>query len=183
MSLATALDDLRRSIANMRHSITELVMIVDLDRPECDDEPAAVTALVELITEFQAPIETSSDIVTGLTDSRQLPRHLSAIDGAVAAASQRYWQQLRAYAPTAELRTATRHNRQWKSWNDSVELSQLRCEEALTALEATVRASWREVADLLLLYLPTHQPADACHTTTAAGREQSDSVADPPRRT
>lgn len=183
MSLATALDDLRSSIASMRHSITELVMIVDLDRPECDDEPAAVTALVELITEFQAPIETSRDIVAELTDARQLPRHLPAIDGAVAVASQRYWEKLRAYTPTAERRTATRHNRQWKSWNESVELSQLRCEESLNALEATVRASWREVADLLVLYLPTHAPADAGHTTTAAERELPDSVADPQRRT
>ncbi|MFC4604408.1 hypothetical protein [Rhodococcus kronopolitis] len=161
-----------------------MVMIVDLDRPQHDDEPAAVTALVELVTEFQAPIETCGDLVAGLTDARHLPRLLPAIDTAVATASHRYWQQLRAYTPTAELRSATRRDNHWRTWTDSVEVSQLRCEESLTALEATVRASWREVADLLMLCLPTQPPpATSASAAEVTAQDQPDSVADHLRRT
>lgn len=161
MSLTTALGDLRSGTDELRHSIAELAMIVDLDRPSASatDEAAVIGALSEYVTELQASIESVGDTLAGLGESRALPQVLPEIDSALAAASLRYWRQLRAHEPTAELRRTARHRgKEWLRWLQSVETSEFRCEGALLDLQTTMQSSWREVADLLILWLPAEPP-------------------------
>jgi hypothetical protein len=154
MSLKSALDDLRGSHATLRQAAFELVMTVHEDRP-LRSEVAVMDHVAEVVSEFQAAVVEAGDRLEAATRERLLTEELPAVDQAVATAAEHYWRQLRAYAPVAELRRAARGGTaEWRRWQGSLEQSLLRCEEPLDQTAASVRSAWREVGELLGLYLP-----------------------------
>jgi hypothetical protein len=169
MSLRTALDNMRSANASLNEAVAELAMTVLEDRP-IPSEVAAIDNLVEVVSELQASVAEAEDQLRAVEDVRQLPVRLPEIDDAVAACSVRYWRDLRSHGPLSELRvTARRRGIEWRTWQSSVEQSQLRCEAPLLRSAASVRAAWQEVGELLSLYLPdTVAPRDA-HNTANAG--------------
>lgn len=182
MSLTTALDDMRSANAALSGAVAELAMTVLEDRPIAS-EVAVVDNLGELVSELQASVVEAHEELQRVTDVRQLPVRLPQIDLSVAAFSTRYWRDLRAHAPLAELRaTARGRGIEWRTWQRSVEQSQLRCEPHLYRAVASVRAAWREVGELLSLYLPgaesppvsdpteSQLPATSGSTTTTTRR-------------
>jgi hypothetical protein len=170
MSLRTALDDLRASHAELRQAAFELVMTVHEDRP-LGSQVAVVDHVAEVVSEFQAAVVEAGDALETIVEARLLADRLPVVDEAFAAASGRYWGELRAYAPVAELRRAARQRTvEWRTWQRSVEQSLLRCEEPLARSTASVRSAWREVGELLGLYLPARAdapPADVAEPASA----------------
>jgi hypothetical protein len=149
--------------------VVELVMIVHEDRPR-DGEIAVVDDLVELVLELQGSVAGIRTELDRVADVRRLPAHLPDIDAAVAAGSARYWRDLRSHGPVAELRSAARRRGiEFRTWQHSVEESQLRCEPGIDRVVAAVRAAWREVGELLILHLPSPAPAGFPHDPPAAG--------------
>lgn len=154
MSLTTALDDLRRANTELGGAVAELAMTVLEDRPIAS-EVAVVDNLGEVVSELQASVVEVHTELQRVTDVRQLPVRLPQIDLAVTACTSRYWRDLRAHAPLAELRaTARGRGVEWRTWQRSVEQSQLRCEPYVDRVSDSVRAAWREVGELLSLYIP-----------------------------
>ena len=154
MSLRSALDDLRESHAALRQATFELVMTVHEDRP-LRSEVAVMDHVAEVVSEFQASVVVAGAALDATAQERGLTEQLPVVDGAIAEASERYWGQLRAHAPVAELRRAARGGTaEWRRWQGSLEQSLQRCEEPLTRSSASVRSAWREVGALLGLYLP-----------------------------
>lgn len=162
MSLKTALEDLRAANADLGEVVSELAMIVLDDRPAAS-EIAVVDNLGEIVSELQASVADARSELQRVTDVRQLPVRLPQIDLAVAACTTRYWRDLRSHGPAAELRAAARtRGVEWRTWQRSVEQSQLRCEEGIGRSSAAVRAAWQEVGELLSLYIPVAEsPAAA----------------------
>jgi hypothetical protein len=154
MSLTTALDDMRSATAALGGAVAELAMTVLEDRPAASDT-AVVDNLGELVSELQGSVVEAQSELALVTDVRQLPVRLPHIDRAVAACSTRYWRDLRAHAPLARLRaTARSRGIEWRTWQRSVEQSQLRCEPYVDRADAAVRSAWGEVGELLSLYIP-----------------------------
>jgi hypothetical protein len=107
------------------------------------------------VSELQASVIETGTQLLRVTDVRQLPTRLTLIDRAVAASITRYWRDLRSHEPVAELRAAARSRGvEWRTWQSSVEKSQLRCEADIDRSAAAVRAAWQEVGELLSLYIP-----------------------------
>ncbi len=173
MSLTTALDELRGANSSLAEAVSELVMTVHEDRP-LHSEVAVIDNLAEVVSELQASVVQAAAELQDVSDIRQLPNRLPGVDAAIAASGVRYWRDLRSHAAVAELRAAAqRHGVEWRTWQSSLEQSQLRCEEPLLRSAASVRAAWREVGELLSLYLPA---ADA---TTAPRAEPTTADANP----
>ena len=155
MSLGTAQNNLRETVASLGSSVAELMMTVLEDRPP-DSELAVVDHLTELVSELQAAIVDADCELASVADPRVLPERMPAVDRAVAAAHLRYWRDLRSHQAVAELRRSARgRGQEWRTWQVSVEESERRCEEPLSRAQAAVSAAWQEVAELLCLYLPT----------------------------
>jgi hypothetical protein len=170
MSLSTALHTMRDKVAALNSTVAELVMIVHEDRPT-DSELAVVDHLGEVVSELQAGVVEASTELAAIVDTKHLPERLPAIDNALSDCALRYWRDLRRYEARAELRRSARSRGvEWRTWQGSLEASELRCEEPLTGALATVRASWREIGELLCLYLPAPTPvASSASPPTPAG--------------
>jgi len=167
MSLESAQGQLRVRCRELGEAVTELVTIVHEDRPTGSDV-AVVDAFTETVSELQSSAMDAAELVDGVPEPRALPARLSRIDEAVAGCAQTYWRDLRAFGPVSELRIAARRGRlEWRTWQRSVEASQLRCELPLLDAQAAVRSAWAEAAELLGLYLPP-PPAmtQTCHDQT-----------------
>lgn len=154
MSMASAIAELKARSAEVAEAVTELVVVVHEDRP-ASSQIAVVDHLAEVVSELQATAVEVTQIVGGLSEPRQLPAQLEHVDRARATCAVTYWRDLRSYAPIHELRlSASRRDREWRSWERSVEVSLLRCESPITRLGDAIRAAWQEVGELLTHYLP-----------------------------
>lgn len=153
MSLGSALIDLGRVTTGLEQAVAELVMIVHEDRP-AGSEVAVVDHLAETVSELQAGAVEASQRVGRVRGARMLPDHLAEVDDAVAACATTYWRDLRAFAPLHDLRrTASRRGVEWRTWQQSIELSLLRCETPVLEATRSVRSAWQEVGELLTHYL------------------------------
>lgn len=167
MSLESAHAELRAHSRELGQAVAELVTIVHEDRPH-GSEVAVVDALTETVSELQSDAVGAAELVDRVREPRSLPIYLSRIDEAVAACATTYWRDLRAFEPLGELRLAARRGgHEWRSWQHSVEASQLRCEPLLQETTAAVRAAWGEIAELLGLYLPPNQTTTTSDSATA----------------
>jgi len=176
MSLSTAVQTLRTSVADLNAAVSELVMIVHEDRPTGSDL-AMVDHLAEVVSELQAGVVAASSTLAALTDPRQLPERLPLIDRELDSASVRYWRDLRGYEPTVELRRSARgRGGEWRTWPGSVQASVMQCEEPLVAASSAVRAAWREIGELLTLYLPVPYAAPSPASSLQAPAEADSSL-------
>lgn len=183
MSLTTALDDMRRANADLSRAIAELAMTVLEDRPIAS-EVAVVDNLGEIVSELQASVVEAQGALDRVTDVRQLPVRLPQIDQVVTAYTARYWRDLRAHAPLAELRaTARGRGVEWRTWQRSVEQSQLRCEPYIDQATESVRCAWREVGELLSLYIPGAESLPAPDSSEIPSPEWSGPASTTTRRT
>ena len=167
MSLESTHAELQARCRDLEQAVTELVTIVHEDRPKGSDV-AVVDALIETVSELQAAAMRASELLAQVTEPRDLPTCLGRVDEAVAAAEHIYWRDLRAFEPLNQLRHAARRgDLEWRTWQRSVETSQLRCEVPIRLTTEAARAAWREAAELLGLYLPrpntrnAYEPANA----------------------
>jgi hypothetical protein len=163
MSMTTALTELRSANCELQQSIAELVMTVHEDRPHGSDI-AAIDALAEVVSELQAKAAAAGAEIDAIADVRELPLTLGSIDAETTDCAIRYWRDLRSHDALSRLRTAARgRSNEWRTWQGSVEQSELRCETPLQRSMASVHTAWSEVGELLSLYLlnPTEQPAQA----------------------
>lgn len=177
MSLGTALSDLRVAEAILRDAVQELVMTVHEDRPR-GSEIAAIDHLAEVVSEFQGSVMQAGQELDSIGNARGLPARLPAVDAALNAAQARYWRDLRAHAPVTELRLVSRgRGEEWRTWQISLELTQLRCEVPLVRAAETVRLAWREVGELLVLHLPA-----IAHSPDSRDAAMVEPVADPTTR-
>jgi hypothetical protein len=174
MSLSTALRTMRDSFAALNSALAELVMIVHEDRP-VGSELAVVDDLAEVVSELQACVVEASTELAAVADTRQLPERLPSIEEALSGCALRYWRDLRSYRALAELRRPARSRGvEWWTWQESLEATELRCEEPLVDAIATVRASWREIGELLCLYMTAPSPsASFTAPSTPAGGTNS----------
>ena len=173
MSLSTALSDLQISQTLLRDAVQELVMTVLEDRPR-GSEVAAIDHLAEVVSEFQGSVMGAGQELVSISDARGLPLRLADLDAALAAAQTRYWRDLRSHGPVTELRLVSRgRGEEWRTWQISLEQTLLRCEVPLLRAGEAVRHAWREVGELLDLYLPTadspHDQPDPVHAQPVAG--------------
>jgi hypothetical protein len=163
MSMTTALAELQSANTALQQTIAELVMTVHEDRP-CDSDIAAIDALREIVSELQAAAAAAGAEIDSIADVRDLPMVLGRIHEATAECALRYWRDVRAHGALSPLRTAARgRGVEWRTWQGSVEQSELRCEAPLQQSMDSLHTAWREVGELLSLYLknPTEQPARA----------------------
>jgi hypothetical protein len=163
MSMTTALNELRTANTALQQTIAELMMIAIEDRPH-GSEIAAMDDLVEIVSELQASAAQAGSELDAIGDSRELPAAMPRVSSATSECALRYWRELRAYTPVARLRTTARgRGTEWATWQRSLEDSELRCEAALLRSVDAVDLSWREIGELLCLYLPhvSEQPARA----------------------
>jgi hypothetical protein len=160
MSMRTALAELQRANTELQQTIAELVMTVHEDRPrECD--VAAIDDLAEIVSEVQAAAAEAGAAISAVADVRDLPLSLPRIDSATAHGARRYWRDLRSYSAVSRLRTTARgRGIEWRTWQSSVEQSELRCEAPMERSADSVRSAWREIGELLTLYLPS-TPGDS----------------------
>lgn len=161
--MTTALAELRSANCELQQAIAELVMTVHEDRPRGSDI-AAIDALAEVVSELQATAAAAGAEIDAIADVRELPVAVSRIHAETTDCAMRYWQDLRSYDALSRLRTAARgRGNEWRTWQGSVEESELRCETPLQRSMASVHTAWSEVGELLSLYLlnPTEQPAQA----------------------
>lgn len=172
MSLASSHSELRARCRDLSQAVTELVTIVHEDRPT-GSETALVDHVRDMVSELQAAAVGAIEELEQVTEPRDLPAHLGPVDRAVADCATTYWRELRAFRPTHELRRAAHGSSlEWRAWQRSVETSQLRCELPILEAADAIRSAWREVAELLGLYLPAPHPHAAPEpaTTPVAGR-------------
>ena len=163
MSMTTALDELRTANTELQQTIAELMMTALEDRPR-GSEIAAVDDLVENISELQASAAQAGTELGGITDSRELPAVMPRVSSATADCALRYWRDLRAHLAISRLRTTARgRGTEWATWQRSLEDSGLRCEAPLLRSVESVQLAWREIGELLCLYLPhvNEHPAQA----------------------
>lgn len=154
MSMASAVTDLQARAAEAGQAVGELVVVVHEDRP-ASSQVAIVDHLAEVVSELQAAAVDVAQLVAAVSEPRQLPAQLPHIDRARTACALVYWRDLRSYVPIHELRlSASRRDREWRSWERSVEVSMQRCEAPIMQLGDAVRAAWQEVGELLTHYLP-----------------------------
>jgi hypothetical protein len=163
MSMTTALDGLRTANTALQQTIAELMMTVCEDRPD-GSEIAAVDDLIDTISELQATAALVGAELGAIGDSRSLPAAMSRIGSATAECAVRYWRDMRAYPPVSQLRaTARGRGRERAPRRPSQEDSEFGCEQPLLRTLDAVQLAWREIGELLCLYLPqvTEQPAQA----------------------
>jgi hypothetical protein len=154
MSMTTALDELRTANIALQQTIAELMMTAQEDRPR-GSEIAAVDDLVETISELQASAAEAGTELRAITDSRELPAAMPRVGSAIAECALRYWRDVRSHPPVAALRAAARdRGTEWRTWQRSLEDSELRCEAPLLRCLESVQLAWREIGELLCLYLP-----------------------------
>jgi hypothetical protein len=169
MSLESAHTELRSRCRDLAQAVTELVTIVHEDRPQ-GSEIAVIDALTETVSELQAATVRAHELVGQVPEPRVLPAYLGRIDEAVRSAERTYWRDLRAFGPLSQLRLAARRSgREWRTWQRSVEASQLRCELPIHEATEAVRLAWREAAELLGLYLPPPTYASEPAVASVAG--------------
>jgi hypothetical protein len=157
MSLDSSATELRTRCRDLEQAVTELVTIVHEDRPT-GSEIAVVDALGETVSELQAAAVRATALLAQVGEPRFLPSYLEGVDEAVESAERLYWRDLRAFGPVSQLRRAQRRDgREWRTWQHSVETSELRCELPLAEARRAVRMAWSEAAELLGLYLPNPQ--------------------------
>jgi hypothetical protein len=114
------------AIEELWRSVTELMLITVEDQPD-DTAPAAVDAFAEQVSELQGDVA-AVRAATTLPSSGRPAATWSTLD----AVTWRYWQRIRAFEAVLPLRTATRRRGgSWPAWQQSVEQSARRCEEAL----------------------------------------------------
>lgn len=153
MSLGSAVIDLRNVTSTLEQAVSELVMIAHEDRP-VGSEVAIVDHLAETVSELQSAAVLAARHVAEIGGPRALPNHLPDVDEAVAGCSTTYWRDLRSYAVLHDLRrTASRRGVEWRTWQQSIELSLLRCEAPVLQATRSVRSAWQEVGELLTHYL------------------------------
>jgi len=168
MSLESTHAELHARCRELGQAVTELVTIVHEDRPQ-GSEIAVIDALSETVSELQASSVRATELIAQVTEPRDLPAYLGRIDEAIAAAERTYWSDLRAFEPVSQLRHAARRSGlEWRSWQRSVEASQLRCEVPIQQAGEAVRLAWREAAELLGLYLPNPHTYCASEPATAS---------------
>jgi hypothetical protein len=168
MSLESSYAELRTRCRDVDQAVTELVTIVHEDRPR-GSEIAVIDALRETVSELQAATVQANELLAQVTDLRALPSYLGSVDEAVTTAERIYWRDLRAFGPVSHLRRAERRDgREWRTWQRSVEASELRCEVPLVEARGAVLRAWREAAELLGLYLPNPHTFCAPEPATAS---------------
>jgi hypothetical protein len=168
MSLTTALAELQSTNCALQQSIAELVMTVHEDRPK-DSDIAAVDALCEVVLEVQASAAAAGSVIDSIADVRNLPSALARVHSATSECALRYWRDLRSHGALSRLRTtASRRGVEWRTWQGSVEQSELRCEAPLQRSTESVETAWREIGELLSLYLPNTSEQQAQASASAA---------------
>ena len=133
------------------------------DRP-CDSEIAVIDHHLETLLELQASVVQAGTDLCVIVDSRGLPAAMPRIGSATSECALRYWRDVRAYPVVSRLRaTARGRGTEWRTWQRSLEDSELRCEAPLLRSIESVQLAWREIGELLCLYLPhvSEQPAQA----------------------
>jgi hypothetical protein len=174
--MTTALEELRSANTELQQTIAELMMTVFEDRPH-GSEVAAVDDLAEIISELQASAARAGGELEAIMDSRELPAAMPRVGAATSECALRYWRDLRSHTAVSRLRaTARGRGTEWTTWQRSLEDSELRCEAALLQTVEAVHLSWREIGELLCLYLPhvSEQPAQvSASAVTMSARRPS----------
>ena len=176
MSMTTALAELQSANSALQQTIAELVMTVHEDRPS-DSDIAAVDALLEVVSEVQASAAAAGAEIDAITAVQAMPLALARVHSATSECALRYWRDLRSHGALSRLRTAARgRGIEWRTWQGSVEQSESRCEAPLQRSMESVETAWREVGELLSLYLPNtpeHQAQASASVTSMSARRPS----------
>jgi hypothetical protein len=150
MSVDRAVGQLSAAVEELWSAVGELVLIVLEDQPQ-GEGLAVGDDLVETVSELQGAVAAARAGLAagppgaGLADLHTLPEVAMQLRSATA----RYWRDVRAHEPVAQLRAGTRtRGGEWPSWRRSVEQSAARCAEPFEAVSAALDASWHELCRL-----------------------------------
>jgi hypothetical protein len=170
MSMTSALTELQSANSELQQAIAELVMTVLEDCPR-ESDVAAIEVLKEAVSELQATAVAAGAEIDAVADVRDLPMAMVRIHAETTDCAIRYWQELRSYDALSRLRRAARgRGNEWRTWQGSVEQSELRCETAVQRTMDSVHAAWSEVGELLSFYLNiSEQPAQASASAKPMG--------------
>jgi hypothetical protein len=146
MTQQRARADLVAAVHDLWAAVGELVLIALEDTPSPSDL-VVVDDLVDAVSGLQGDVAACQDLLApiSLTLSMQT---MAALQHQLAAASFRYWRGIRAYEPTAQLRSAARRRGgEWTAWLGSVQESAARCEAPLWAAESACNSAWVELTE------------------------------------
>ena len=165
MSTRSAFDGLHAATSALDSAVAGLTMTTVEDRP-VGAELAVVDRLAATVAEVQSSVVLAGQRIAEVLDMGTLPMHLGAIDAAIGASAITFWRDLRSFDAINDLRRATaKRDVEWRAWQQSFELSLLRCEQPLLDATAAVAAAWREIADLLTKGPNLPGQADVSYTT------------------
>jgi hypothetical protein len=155
MTLQNARARLTVAVEELWDAVGELVLITVEDQPG-QGSLAAADAFAEQVSELQGGV---AEARQALSEADELGLWLPRAADAIAAATWRYWQEIRAHRPVMQLRAATRRlGGPWPSWQLTAEQSAQRCEGPLASVVDAARACWVET-------IPT--PAPSLHSVPA----------------
>jgi hypothetical protein len=130
------------AVEGLWQSVSELVLIVFEDQPE-DADLAAVDDFTERVSEVQAHLAAARGLLQG---AGRLTQRLPAVHVHLAAATTRYWRDVRAFGPVVELRRVARERGgALPAWLRGVEASARRCEHPLGAATLALNSCWQEI--------------------------------------
>jgi hypothetical protein len=145
MTQQRARADLIATMDDLWAAVGELVLIALEDAPSPSDL-VVVDDLVDTVSGLQGDVAGCRDLVSA--SPALSAAMLAELQRQLACASLRYWRGLRAYEPTARLRSAARRRgREWTAWLGSVQDSASRCEAPLRAAESACHTAWAEIAE------------------------------------
>jgi hypothetical protein len=174
MSMTSALADLRSSLAGLAEAVDELAVTSLEDQPT-DNKAAVADVLAEFVSEIQGAVARARRAIADVKPA-QLPIVLPDVHAAVDEATTRYWRDLCAHRPVAELRrAATERGREWQAWEASIQRATAQCEQPLAAVRRAVRDAWQEISELVSLrLLPAHTDnATDDHSCSTSSRRPS----------
>jgi hypothetical protein len=136
MTQQRARADLIAAVDDLWAAVGELVLIALEDAPSPSDL-VVVDDLVDTVSGLQGDVAACRDLAM-----------LAELQHQLTGASLRYWRGIRAYEPTAQLRSAVRRRGgEWTAWLGSVQESAVRCEAPLRAAESACHAAWAELTE------------------------------------
>jgi hypothetical protein len=167
MTVQSAIDLLRASLATLLETVHELALAVD-DVPAGPSEPAILDAMRNWLADVEGDLQEAFEQATSFTsddsfDVRGSGRRLATCHVHFNAALRRFRSGLGSPASAAELQqVAAERAGSWRPWSRVVQQAVERCE--LRALDAgdALLACWRETTD--------HAVAAVSLTTTNIGQ-------------
>jgi hypothetical protein len=147
MTQQRARADLIAAVDDMWSAVCEFVLIALEDAPTPSDL-AVVDDFVDSVSALQGDVAACRELLSPDSPALSVPM-LADLQHQLAETSLRYWHDIRAYEPTAQLRSAARkRGGEWTAWFGSVQESATRCAAPLQAAEAACHLAWGELAEL-----------------------------------